>query len=84
MKKSHNDLEIFGQNVRFARRQMNLSLEDVASRVGTHQPKLSRIENGKGNPTLETCAQLADVLDAPLFELFDPKYISRCLESPRS
>ncbi|MBL4580198.1 MAG: helix-turn-helix transcriptional regulator [Gammaproteobacteria bacterium] len=84
MKKSHRAIDIFAQNIRFARRQKSLSLEEVASRTSSHQATLSRIETGKGNPTLETCGQLADVLDVDLQDLLDPNYIGKALQSPHS
>ena len=49
-----------------ARESRGLSLQDVSDRSGITRPSLSLLENGKGNPTLETIQKLANVLGLQL------------------
>ncbi len=56
-------------NVRRARIARHLSLSELARATGTSKATLSGIENGRGNPTVDTLASLAGALQAPLGEL---------------
>ena len=58
----------FGENVRRARRAAHLTLEELAARALTNR-LLSAIENGRGNPTLETVFILARTLQVQPHEL---------------
>ena len=58
----------FGANVRHARRAAHLTLEELAARALTYR-LLSAIENGRGNPTLETVFILARALRVQPHEL---------------
>lgn len=46
-----------------ARYRKKLSQRDLACRLGMKQPDISRIENAKGNPTLDTLLKMAKVLN---------------------
>ena len=46
--------ETFGPDLRRRRRQAGMTQAEVASRAGIRQETLSRLENGRGNPTLRT------------------------------
>jgi len=65
----------FGQNCKAARVKAGLSQAAVAEAAGIPQPRLSAIEQGKGNITLETMVRLAKVVDHDL---------SRLLRKPRT
>jgi ribosome-binding protein aMBF1 (putative translation factor) len=48
------------------RLQKGWSQEELASRVGTRQANISRVENGLANPTMAFLQKLAEALDAEL------------------
>lgn len=48
------------------RKNLNLSQEDIATLTGIARPNISRIENGKYDPTLEILTKLAWALDMKL------------------
>ena len=54
---------IIGLNVSECRHERRLSQEQLAERAGICQQFLSRIERGKGVPSLETVMALCDALD---------------------
>jgi len=45
-----------------AREAAGLSLRDVEERTGINKSNLSLLENGKGNPTLETIRRIAEAI----------------------
>src|SRR3954451_1866845 len=47
------------------------SLSELARATGVGKATLSAIENGRGNPTVETLAALADALGVPVVDLLD-------------
>ena len=61
----------FGRNVRSARKQQGIGLRPLALMSGMDYAEISKIENGKANPTLRTMIKLAESLDVDLGELFD-------------
>lgn len=48
-----------GVNLRAARKQLDLSQEQVAERSGVHATEVSRIEAGKRDPRVSTVERLA-------------------------
>ncbi len=66
---------IFGRNCRDARLKHGMSQQDLAERTGIDQTRISKIELGKLNITLETMAQLAQVVDHDLAHLLTPASI---------
>jgi transcriptional regulator with XRE-family HTH domain len=60
----------FGRRVQQIRNAKGLSQTVYAERVGTDQPTVSRIENGKQEPCLKFIELLAMGLKTPLGELF--------------
>ena len=54
------------------RLRAGLSLSEVARRAGVGKSTMSGLENGSGNPSLETMWALAAALDIPLARLLDP------------
>jgi transcriptional regulator with XRE-family HTH domain len=61
----------FGENLRRARLQANLSQEDLAFQSGLDRTYVSGIERGVRNPTIAVVVQLADVLEIPPADLLD-------------
>jgi transcriptional regulator with XRE-family HTH domain len=63
---------LFGRNCKAARIEAGLSQVDVAERTGIPQPRISMIELGKVNITLETMMILARVVDHNVIHLMSP------------
>ena len=55
-------LKVLLHRLRKAREAAGLSLADVAERTGMDKAFVSRLETGKGNPTIETLARYAAAL----------------------
>ncbi|WP_442929095.1 helix-turn-helix domain-containing protein [Mycobacterium sp. MS1601] len=72
---------LVARNVRRFRRERAMSLGELARRSGLAKQTLSKIEQGTGNPTVETLALLGAALDLParrlLTEWGTPVYIQR-------
>ena len=58
-----------GERVRAARLSLGLSQAQVAELCGLSVPYISRIETGKGNPTLAVLSGLSEALSVPIVEL---------------
>src|SRR3954469_9486382 len=58
-------------NVRRLRVAARISLSELARATGVGKATLSAIENGRGNPTVETLAALAGALGVPVVDLLD-------------
>jgi len=73
--------ELVARNVRRFRRERAMSLGELARRSGLSKQTLSKIEQGCGNPTVDTLAQLGAALDLPARRLFTewgtPVYVKR-------
>jgi len=61
----------FGACIRALRNQTGLSQVEFGERCGFYQTYLSRVENGKANPTLNAIEVIANTLGLTVFELFD-------------
>lgn len=55
-----------GEAVAARRAELHLSQVQLSDRTGIPQADISRIERGKGNPTLSTVTKLLDALDLHL------------------
>jgi transcriptional regulator with XRE-family HTH domain len=60
----------FGLAVKEQRKQLNVSQEELAMRIGADQAYVSRIEAGQMNVTLETVEQVAVALGVDVAALF--------------
>jgi ribosome-binding protein aMBF1 (putative translation factor) len=56
------EIRVLLHRLRQAREAAGLSLADVAERTGMDKAFVSRLETGKGNPTVETLARYAAAL----------------------
>jgi transcriptional regulator with XRE-family HTH domain len=65
------------ENVRRYRLGAELSQKELAEGVGTSYPRISEIENGRGNPTLETLMKIASVLDVSVIVLLSDPGVKR-------
>lgn len=59
-------------SLRRERARAGLSLTELAKRAGIAKSTLSQLENGAGNPSLETLWALGTALGVPLSRLIDP------------
>ncbi|MER6526311.1 XRE family transcriptional regulator [Streptomyces sp. NPDC001508] len=73
--------DLVARNVRRFRLERAMSLGDLARRSGLSKQTLSKIEQGLGNPTVETLSLLGAALDVParrlLTEWGTPVYVQR-------
>ncbi len=60
----------FGGKIRFLRKELGLSLEQLAARSGVALATLSRIENGKGSGTFRTHQRIAEGFGVPITDLY--------------
>lgn len=56
----------FGLKLKLARVAAQLTLKDLSSASGVDIAKISNIENGQGNPTLENILKLTNALNINL------------------
>lgn len=59
-----------GKKVKKARKELKLTQEELAERVGMHYTTISRIETGDSNPPVQTIAKIAKALKISPSELF--------------
>lgn len=60
-----------GQVIRDLRIASGLSQVEFAERSGLYQTYLSRVENGRANPTLNAMQVIAQTLGVSIFDLFE-------------
>ncbi len=66
-----NQLEIaIGQQVRAFRKQLHMTVAEVASQAGLSPGMLSKIENGLTSPSLATLKALSGALNVPVTAFF--------------
>lgn len=63
---------VVSMSLRRERARAGLSLTELARRAGVAKSTLSQLENGTGNPSLETLWALGTALGVPLSRLIDP------------
>jgi transcriptional regulator with XRE-family HTH domain len=63
---------VVSMSLRRERARAALSLTELARRAGIAKSTLSQLENGTGNPSLETLWALGTALGVPLSRLIDP------------
>lgn len=76
MKKSKTQLsmrEIFGQNLRRARRLKDISQEELALRSELSRTYVSEVERGIRNVSIDNMDILSQALGIPLSELVNPE-----------
>lgn len=71
------NLEI-SKNIRFYRKLLGLTQEELANRLGGKKSLVSNYENGYSVPDIFTLIKLADIFDVTLDELVG-RFISRTL-----
>lgn len=71
------DYQLIGSRIKDARKAANLTQEALAEKVFLSTVYLSRIENGKVFPTLETLSSLCEALGVSLGWLFSGTKVER-------
>jgi transcriptional regulator with XRE-family HTH domain len=61
----------FGRCVRQLRNEAGMSQIEFSERCGFYQTYLSRVENGKANPTLNAMEVIANALGLTIYELWE-------------
>ncbi|MCZ4317940.1 helix-turn-helix transcriptional regulator [Aequorivita viscosa] len=59
-------LELIGDMIKTARKNRNLTQEQLGELVGVKKAQISRLENSTGNVTFETVMKILDALGAKL------------------
>lgn len=67
---THDPRKAFSRNVKSLRKARGLSQEGLADAIGKSVATVSNIERGLLATRLQTAAEIADVLDVDLIELF--------------
>ena len=60
-----------GRNVKELRLSSNMSQADLADKAKIRQPLISKMERGKGNPTLDSIVRIARALGVNVIKLLD-------------
>lgn len=63
-------IQVFGDNVRRYRQQMEISQEELAEKSGMHRTYISAIECHRRSISLENIQRIADALDIATYQLF--------------
>ncbi|GFD95220.1 hypothetical protein KUL156_00960 [Alteromonas sp. KUL156] len=69
---NQSTLNILGRHLQKLRLDKGVSLSQLAAGAGIAKSNLSRLEQGNGNPTLDTIWRLAKQLDVPFGQLVQP------------
>jgi len=63
------EIEIIRQLIK-ARTELNLSQKELADKIGINQSHISRLENGRHNPSIQFLQKVATGLDKTLYVEF--------------
>jgi transcriptional regulator with XRE-family HTH domain len=79
--KDMKESEALGQHIRQLRKAKGLTLQALAAEVGCSESMLSKIENGKGNPSMRVLHNISKALGTNIGSLFAqdsaPELVSR-------
>lgn len=68
-------LKLLGAKIKKTRESMGLSQEDLAKKMDNkHKSSISNIENGKGNPTIDSLIAVAGALGVEIWDLLRPDF----------
>jgi transcriptional regulator with XRE-family HTH domain len=68
--------QVFGANLRRARRLKEVSQEELAFRSNLSRTYVSEVERGVRNVSIDNMGHLAEALGVPLKDLVDPQMFS--------
>lgn len=63
--------QILAQQIVLARKEKNISQSTLSKIIGIQQASLSKIENGEGNPSIQTLQRIAKGLDKKLIIILE-------------
>ncbi|MFZ3377383.1 MAG: helix-turn-helix transcriptional regulator [Chthoniobacterales bacterium] len=69
MSRKRNVRQIFGQNLRRARKRLGLSQEDLAEKAGLHRTYVGSVERGERNVSIDNMERLAGAVNFSIQEL---------------
>jgi len=68
--------KIFIENLKWLRQMNHLTQEQLALKVSVSRGSITKWENGKIEPTIESIVKLADVFEASVDELLGVKIVT--------
>ncbi|MDE6671311.1 MAG: helix-turn-helix transcriptional regulator [Ruminococcus sp.] len=64
----------FGQKIKYRREELGYTQSELAKKVHTTQPYISRLERGHFNPSMKTITKISTALDISVdYLLFDDR-----------
>lgn len=67
--------QLLGARIKELRKKAKISQEELAEKIGINYKNLSRIEAGRGYPTLETLETIAKVLNLEIRDFFEFQHL---------
>ena len=64
-------LERLGEQLRYLRKEQNLTQEELAEKIGVHPTYIGKIEGGKSNPSPIMLFKLSRALKVKLSKVFE-------------
>ena len=64
------NIPTIGDRMKKRREELSLTQEELAGRMGCHQPDVSRLESGRQVPRVDTVQKIAAALDIPVTYFF--------------
>ncbi len=64
-------LERLGEQLRYLRKEQNLTQEELAEKIGVHPTYVGKIEGGKSNPSTIMLFKLSRALKVKLSKVFE-------------
>lgn len=68
--------EVIGRNLQRLREEQHLSLGQLSERTGVSKAVLSQLENGRGNPTINTLWKIAQAFHVSYSALLEPPRVA--------
>ncbi|MDR3045738.1 MAG: cupin domain-containing protein [Desulfovibrio sp.] len=68
-----NEKNILGAQIRMLRKARGMTLRELADKAGCSESMLSKVENGKGNPSINVLHNISRALDTNMGSLFLPE-----------
>ncbi len=70
-----------GVRLRARRKELGLTLAQVAARADLSLPYVSNLERGRGNPTIDALKELSTALEIPIAQLVDDDVVNGSAEA---
>lgn len=69
-----NEKNILGRHIRLLRKGRGMTLRELAQATGCSESMLSKVENGKGNPSINVLHSISKALGTNMGSLFSPDF----------